>query len=141
MGGLALMCGTELLFPARALHNRLIWAPISSFPRRSPHWCQKWDWPAHAVRDSRKKVEPMENDTPCVMGAQCLPVATTGRAGEPAAAYRPLVAGTAVRLPNFSGATSLEPYLAQFRLAEWHNGWGAEEAVDHLALALVGTAA
>ncbi|CAL8257876.1 unnamed protein product [Boreogadus saida] len=83
----------------------------------------------------------MENDTPCVMGAQFLPVATTGRAGEPAAAYRPLVARTAVRLPNFSGATALEPYLAQFCLAEWHNGWGAEEAVDYLALALVGTAA
>ncbi|CAL8350655.1 unnamed protein product [Boreogadus saida] len=48
---------------------------------------------------------------------------------------------TAVRLPKFSGVTQLEPYLAQFRLAAWHNGWGAEEAVVHLALALEGTAA
>ena len=55
-------------------------------------------------------------------------------AGEPAAAR------TAVKLPKFSGATQLEPYLAQFRLAEWHNGWGAGEAVVHLALALEGTA-
>ncbi|CAL8394831.1 unnamed protein product [Boreogadus saida] len=47
----------------------------------------------------------------------------------------------AVRLPKFSGVTQLEPYLAQFRLAAWHNGWGAEEAVVHLALALEGTAA
>ena len=34
----------------------------------------------------------------------------------------------------------LEPYLAQFRLVEWHNGWGDGEAVVHLALALEGTA-
>ena len=34
----------------------------------------------------------------------------------------------------------LEPYLAQFRLAEGHNGWGAGKAVVHLALALEGTA-
>ena len=55
--------------------------------------------------------------------------------------YRPLVATTAVKLQKFSGATQLEPYLAQFRLAEWHNGWAAEEAVVHLTLALEGTAA
>ncbi|CAL8339338.1 unnamed protein product [Boreogadus saida] len=48
---------------------------------------------------------------------------------------------TAVRLPKFSGVTQLEPYLAQFRLAAWHNGWCTEEAVVHLALALEGTAA
>ena len=98
-------------------------------------------WPAHTQRDLCFTVEPMDNDVPCAMGAQRPPVATTGRAGEPAAAHRPLVARTAVRLPNFSGATALEPYLAQFRLADWHNCWGAEEAVIHLALALEGTAA
>ena len=32
------------------------------------------------------------------------------------------------KLPKFSGATQLEPYLAQFRLVEWHNGWVAGEA-------------
>ena len=45
-----------------------------------------------------------------------------------------------MRLPKFSGATQLEPYLAQVRLVEWHNRWGAGEAVVHLALALEGTA-
>ena len=60
---------------------------------------------------------------------------TTGMASREPAAAR-----TAVKLPKFSGATQLEPYLAQFRLAEWHNGWGAGEAVVHLALALEGTA-
>ncbi|CAL8379152.1 unnamed protein product [Boreogadus saida] len=83
----------------------------------------------------------MDNDAPCAMGAQRPPVDTTGRAGEPAAAHRPLVSRTAVRLPKFSGVTQLEPYLAQFRLAAWHNGWCTEEAVVHLALALEGTAA
>ncbi|CAL8235966.1 unnamed protein product [Boreogadus saida] len=73
----------------------------------------------------------MDNDAPCAMGAQRPPVDTTGRAGEPAAAHRPLVSRTAVRLPKYSGVTQLEPYLAQFRLA----------AVVHLALALEGTAA
>ena len=72
------------------------------------------------------------------MGAQRPPVDTTGRPGGPAAAHRPR---TAVRLPKFTGVTQLEPYLAQFRLAAWHNDWGAEEAVVHLALALEGTAA
>ena len=98
-------------------------------------------WPPHARRDSRPTVEPMENDAPCVMGVQRPPLAKTGMAGELAAAYRPLVAWTAVRLPECSRATALEPHLAQFRLAEWHNCWGAEEAVIHLALALEGTAA
>ena len=56
------------------------------------------------------------------------------------ASREPAAARTAVKLPKFSGATQLEPYLAQFRLAEWHNGWGAGEAVVHLALALEGTA-
>ncbi|CAL8388943.1 unnamed protein product [Boreogadus saida] len=97
-------------------------------------------WPAHARGDLSFAVEPTDNKAPCAMGAQRPPVAMTGRAGEPAAANRPLVARTAVRLPKFSGVTQLEPYLAQFRLAAWHNGWGAE-AVVHLALALEGTAA
>ncbi|CAL8253999.1 unnamed protein product [Boreogadus saida] len=66
------------------------------------------------------------------------PVDTTGRPGGPAAAHRPR---TAVRLPKFTGVTQLEPYLAEFRLAAWHNGWVPEEAVVHLALALEGTAA
>ncbi|CAL8363522.1 unnamed protein product [Boreogadus saida] len=132
---------SRAVYGARELRNRLTWAPVSSFPRCSPHCCQKWQWLARAVRDSRTTVEPMENDAPCVMGTQHLPVATTGRAGEPAAAHRFLVARTAVTLPKFSGATQLEPYLAQLRLAEWHNGWGAEEAVVHLALALEGMAA
>ena len=95
----------------------------------------------HAQRDLSFAVEPTDNNAPCAMGVQRPPVATTGRAGEPAAAHRPLVARTAVRLPKFSGVTQLEPYLAQFRLAAWHNGWGAEEAVVQLALALEGTAA
>ena len=72
------------------------------------------------------------------MGVQCPPGAADGVL---AAAYRPLVARTAVKLPKFSGATQLEPHLAQFRLAEWQNGLGAEEAVVHLALALEGMAA
>ncbi|CAL8394889.1 unnamed protein product [Boreogadus saida] len=97
-------------------------------------------WPAHARGDLSFAVEPTDNNAPCAMGAQLPPVATTGRAGEPAA-HRPLVARTAVRLPKFSGVTQLEPYLAQFRLAAWHNGWGAEEAVVHLALAFEGTVA
>ncbi|CAL8255588.1 unnamed protein product [Boreogadus saida] len=95
----------------------------------------------HAQRDLSFAVEPMDNDAPCAMRTQRPPVDTTGRAGEPAAAHCPLVARTAVRLPKFSGVTQLEPYLAQFRLAAWHNGCGAEEAVVHLALALEGTAA
>ncbi|XP_030211311.1 uncharacterized protein LOC115542938 isoform X2 [Gadus morhua] len=94
-------------------------------------------WPAHAQRDLSFAVEPTDNNAPCAMGVQRPPVATTGRAGEPGAAHRPLVARTAARLPKFSGVTQLEPYLAQFRLA----AWGAEEAVVHLALALEGTVA
>ncbi|CAL8349342.1 unnamed protein product [Boreogadus saida] len=80
----------------------------------------------------------MDNDAPCAMAAQRPLVDTTGRPGGPAPAHRPR---TAVRLPKFSGVTQLEPYLAQFRLAAWHNGWCTEEAVVHLALALEGTAA
>ncbi|XP_056459259.1 uncharacterized protein LOC130392787 [Gadus chalcogrammus] len=91
----------------------------------------------HPRGDLSFAVEPMDN-APCAMGAQRPPVDTTGRPGGPAAAHRPR---TAVRLPKFTGVTQLEPYLAQFRLAAWHNGWGAEEAVVHLALALEGTAA
>ncbi|CAL8348950.1 unnamed protein product [Boreogadus saida] len=80
----------------------------------------------------------MDNDAPCAMAVQRPLVDTTGRPGGPAPAHRPR---TAVRLPKFSGVTQLEPYLAQFRLAAWHNGWCTEEAVVHLALALEGTAA
>ncbi|CAL8254995.1 unnamed protein product [Boreogadus saida] len=87
-------------------------------------------WIAHAQRDLSFTVEPMDNDAPCAMGAQRPPVDTTGRAGEPAAAHRPLVARTAVRLPKFSGVTLLEPYLAQFRLAAWHNGWGPDPSME-----------
>ncbi|CAL8395497.1 unnamed protein product [Boreogadus saida] len=65
-------------------------------------------WPAHAQRDLSFTVKPMDNDAPCAMGVQCPPVATTGRAGEPAAAHRPLSARTAVRLPKFSGVTQLD---------------------------------
>ena len=39
-----------------------------------------------------------------------------------------------------SGATQLEPYLAQFRIAALHYGWGADESATQLALALEGTA-
>ncbi|CAL8291372.1 unnamed protein product [Boreogadus saida] len=78
----------------------------------------------------------MDNDAPCAMGAQRPPVDTTGRPGGPA--HRPR---TAVRLPKFSGVNAAGAYLAQFRLAAWHNGWCTEEAVVHLALALEGTAA
>ena len=96
-------------------------------------------WPAHPERDLSFTVEPMEAptdaDAPCARGAQGPNVTTTGMASREPAAAR-----TAVKLPKFSGATQLEPYLAQFRLAEWHNGWGAGEAVVHLALALEGTA-
>ncbi|CAL8379255.1 unnamed protein product [Boreogadus saida] len=95
-------------------------------------------WPAQAERDLSFTVEPMETptdaDAPCARGVQGPPVTMTGMAGEPAAAR------IAVKLPKFSGATQPEPYLAQFRLAEWHNDWGAGEAVVRLALALEGTA-
>ncbi|CAL8323903.1 unnamed protein product [Boreogadus saida] len=33
---------------------------------------------------------------------------------------------------------SKEPYLAQFRLAQWHNSWGAEELLVNLALGVGG---
>ena len=64
-------------------------------------------------------------DAPCTMGAQRPPVAADG---DLAAAHHSLVARTALKLPKFSGTTQLEPYLAHFRLVEWHNGWGAGEA-------------
>ena len=38
-----------------------------------------------------------------------------------AAVNRPLVAMTAAKLPMVSGATPLETYLGEFRLAEWQN--------------------
>ncbi|CAL8400200.1 unnamed protein product [Boreogadus saida] len=44
-----------------------------------------------------------------------------------AAVNRPLVAIIAAKLPTVSGATPLETYLAEFKLAEWQNGWGAGE--------------
>ena len=82
-------------------------------------------------RDSRTTVEPMENDAPCVMGAHRPPVAVTGMAGDLAAVNRPLVASATAKLLKYSGATPQEPYLAQSRLAEWHNSWGVGEAVIH----------
>ena len=77
---------------------------------------------------------PTDADSPSIIGAQ----RPTDR--EMAAVNLPLVARTAVNLPKIPGATQLDLFLAQFRLAEWHNGLGAGEAVVHLALALEGTA-
>ena len=82
-------------------------------------------------------VEPME--APTDADASCLVGAQRPTDGEIVAVNRPLVARTAVKLPKFSGAKQLEPFLAQFWLVEWHNSWGAGEAVVHLALALEGT--
>ncbi|CAI5678540.1 unnamed protein product [Oreochromis niloticus] len=47
---------------------------------------------------------------------------------------------TAAKLQRYTGATLLEPYLAQVTLAATHNGWGQEETATHLALALEGPA-
>ncbi|CAI5658420.1 unnamed protein product [Oreochromis niloticus] len=47
---------------------------------------------------------------------------------------------TAAKLQHYTGATQLEPYLAQVTLAATHNGWGQEETATHLALALEGPA-
>ena len=44
------------------------------------------------------------------------------------------------RLPKFSGATQLEPYLAQLQIAALHYGWNGNESATQLALALEGTA-
>ena len=44
------------------------------------------------------------------------------------------------RLPKYSGATPLEPYLAQFRIAALHHGWDGDQSATQLALALEGTA-
>ena len=68
-------------------------------------------------------------------GAQHHPV-DDGGVARLAAVDRPQVA----RLPKYSGATQLEPYLAQFRIAALHYGWGADESATQLALALEGTA-
>ena len=61
-------------------------------------------------------VEPMEAPTyanaPCVVGVQ------RPTDEEIAAVNHPLVPRTAVKLPKFSRATQLEPYLAQFRLEQ-----------------------
>ncbi|CAI5638952.1 unnamed protein product [Oreochromis niloticus] len=47
---------------------------------------------------------------------------------------------TAAKLQHYTGATQLEPCLAQVTLAATHNGWGQEETATHLALALEGPA-
>ena len=66
-------------------------------------------------------------------GAQHHPVADGGFA-RLAAVDRPQVA----RLPKYSGATQLEPYLAQFRIAALHYGWSGDQSATQLALALEG---
>ncbi|KAK0143363.1 hypothetical protein N1851_018510 [Merluccius polli] len=59
--------------------------------------------------------------SPVATGAQHHPVADGGIA-RLAGVHRP----QGVRLPKYSGATPLEPYLAQFRIAALHHwlGWG-----------------
>ncbi|CAL8268904.1 unnamed protein product [Boreogadus saida] len=97
-------------------------------------------WLAHAQRDLSFAVEPMDNDAPCAMGAQ-RPLWTRPEGPEnqqlPTA---PWWQGQRFGYQSSPGH-QLEPYLAQFRLAAWHNGWCTEEAVVHLALAFEGTAA
>ncbi|KAK0139290.1 Major histocompatibility complex class I-related gene protein [Merluccius polli] len=68
-------------------------------------------------------------------GAQHPPVADGGIA-RLAGVHRPQGA----RLPKYSGATPLEPYLAQFRIAALHYGWDGDESATQLALALEGSA-
>ena len=68
-------------------------------------------------------------------GAQHHPVAYGGVV-RLAAVNRPQGA----RLPKYSGAMPLEPYLAQFRIAALHHGWDGDESATQLALALEGTA-
>ncbi|KAK0148595.1 hypothetical protein N1851_011080 [Merluccius polli] len=67
-------------------------------------------------------------------GAQHHPVADGGIA-RLAGVHRP----QGVRLPKYSGATPLEPYLAQFRIAALHYGWDGDESTTQLALALEGS--
>ncbi|KAK0130618.1 hypothetical protein N1851_034899 [Merluccius polli] len=68
-------------------------------------------------------------------GAQHPPVADGGIA-RLAGVHRPQGA----RLPKYSGATPLEPYLAQFRIAALQYGWDGDESATQLALALEGSA-
>ncbi|KAK0136443.1 hypothetical protein N1851_027445 [Merluccius polli] len=68
-------------------------------------------------------------------GAQHHPVADGGIA-RLAGVHRP----QGVRLPKYSGAMPLEPYLAQFRIAALHYGWDGDESATQLALALEGSA-
>ena len=78
---------------------------------------------------------PKEEDSEEWLGA------TAAQYRQPAAVGG--VAGSAVvgrRLPKFSGATPLEPYLAQLRIAARYYGWGMDESAAQLALALEGTA-
>ena len=44
------------------------------------------------------------------------------------------------KLPRYAGTTPLEPYLAQVKMAELHNGWSTQETAAHIALALEGKA-
>ena len=71
--------------------------------------------------------------------------------GATGARHHPVADGGVVRLaavnrpqgawlPKYSGATPLEPYLAQFRIAALHHGWDGDESATQLALALEGTA-
>ena len=92
--------------------------------------------PWHTQQYRRYRQYQPTQTHPALWGRSVPPVVTDG---DLAAALHPLGARTAVKLPKFSGTTLLEPYLAQFRLVEWHNGWAAGEAVVHLALALAGT--
>ena len=78
---------------------------------------------------------PKEEDSEEWLGA------TAAQYRQPAAVGG--VAGSAVvgrRLPKFSGATPLEPYLAQLRIAARYYGWGMVESAAQLALALEGMA-
>ncbi|CAI5671513.1 unnamed protein product [Oreochromis niloticus] len=67
------------------------------------------------------------------------PLISPQREGIPGAASQ-LPGRTAAKLQHYTGATQLEPYLAQVTLAATHNGWGQEETATHLALALEGPA-
>ena len=82
---------------------------------------------------------PKEEDSEEWLGAtaaQYRHPAAVGDVAGSAAVARHLVA----RLPKFSGATPLEPYLAQLRIAARYYGWGMDESAAQLALALEGTA-
>ena len=84
-----------------------------------------------------KLERPEEEDVrwPGSTAAQYHPAAVGGTTGS-AAGGRHLMA----RLPKFSGAAPLEPYLAQLRIAAQYYGWDMYESAAQLALALEGTA-